>query len=274
MTAPFIEIADGHQLFIRDWGKGAPVLFLAGWGMDSTCWGATMAALNTRGLRTIAYDRRGHGRSTDPGRIDFDLIADDLATVIEKLDLHDVTVVAHSSAAGEVLRYVSRHGPSRLAHIVMVGGQGPCLVAGPDNPYGLPREALEQVMASLHDDLPAWLEANAEPFAPGASRTVIDGLLAMILNGSRRVLLDLQRAIVEADFRAEAAALRLPVTLIHGDRDASAPLDLTGRRYAALIPGAELVVYEGVAHGVMVTHPHRLAADIARVVTGAVAKAA
>ena len=115
---------------------------------------------------------------------------------------------------------------------------------------------------------------RSEPFAPGASRNVLDGLLAMILNGSRRMLLDLQRAIVEADFRAEAAALRLPVTLIHGDRDASAPLDLTGRRYAALIPGAELVVYEGVAHGVMVTHPHRLAADIARVVTGAVAQAA
>jgi non-heme chloroperoxidase len=268
MTAPFIEIADGHQLFVRDWGKGAPILFLAGWGMDSASWGETMVALNQQGLRTIAYDRRGHGRSTDPGRIDFDLIADDLAAVIGGLDLKGVTIVAHSAGAGEALRYVSRHGASRLARIVMVGGQGPCLKAGPDNPYGLPPTALEQSLADVRDALPAWLAANVEPFAPGADRQVLDGLVAGILAGSRRTLVDFQQAIVDADFRAEAAALHLPVTLIHGDRDASAPLDITARRYAALIPGAELVVYEGVAHGVMVTHAAQLAADIARIVTG------
>ena len=266
MTAAFIEITDGHRLFVRDWGEGAPVLFLAGWGMDSAAWGSTMIHLNDRGLRTIAFDRRGHGRSSDPGAIDFDLIADDLATVIEELDLQHVTVVAHSAGAGEVLRYASRHGTSRLARIVMVGGQGPCLVAGPDNAHGLPRGVLEAGLANVRDDLPGWLAANVEPFAPGASRHELDALIATLLSGSRRILVDFQHAIVEADFRAEAAALRLPTTIIHGDRDASAPLDITGRRYTALIPGAELIVYEGVAHGVMVTHARRLADDIARAV--------
>jgi non-heme chloroperoxidase len=278
MTEPFVKIADGHQLFIRDWGQDsassdAPVLFLAGWGMDSTLWGATMTALNARGLRTIAYDRRGHGRSSDPGRIDFDLLADDLAAVIETLDLDEVTVVAHSSGAGEVLRYISRHGSSRIARIIMVGAQGPCLVAGPDNPHGAPRTVMEDLLARLAADLPGWLDANAEPFAPGAHSRTIDWLVAMILNGSRRMLLDFQRTIVETDFRPEAAATRLPVTVIHGDLDVSAPLDTTGRRYAALIPGAELVVYEGVAHGVMVTHADRLAQDIARAVTESHAEA-
>ena len=265
MTAPFVEIADGHRLFVRDWGRGAPVLLLASWGMDSSVWADTMTGLNAQGLRTIAYDRRGHGRSSDPGSVDFDGLADDLAAVITQLGLSDLTVVAHSCAAGEVLRYIGRHGAERIGRIVMVGAQGPCLPAGPGNEQGIPREAIEALMAELADNLPAWLDANIEPFAPGAGQRTLDRLIAGVFACSRRVLLDLQREIVETDLREEAAALRVPVTLIHGDRDASAPLDLTGRRYAALIPGADLLVYEGIAHGVMVTHAARLARDIASI---------
>ncbi|WP_187829543.1 alpha/beta fold hydrolase [Labrys sp. KNU-23] len=265
MTAPFVEIADGHRLFVRDWGRGDPVLLLAGWAMDSSVWAETMVELNAQGLRTIAYDRRGHGRSSDPGTVDFDALADDLAAVIRHLDLTDLTIVAHSCAAGEVLRYVGRHGAERIGRIVMVGAQGPCLPAGPGNEQGIPREAIEALMAELAGNLPAWLDANIGPFAPGADRRVLDRLIDGVFACSRRVLLDLQRVIMAADLRAEAAALRVPVTLIHGDRDASAPLNLTGRRYAALIPGADLLVYEGVAHGAMVTHAGRLARDIARI---------
>ncbi len=265
MTAPFVEIADGHRLFVRDWGRGAPVLLLAGWAMDSGLWAETMAGLNARGLRTIAYDRRGHGRSSDPGSVDFDALADDLAAVIRHIDLADLTVVAHSCAAGEVLRYASRHGGERIGRVVMVGAQGPYLPVGPDNERGLPPEAIETLMAELAGNLPAWLDANIGPFAPGADRRVLDRLIDGVFACSRRILLDLQHVIMAADMRAEAAALDLPVTLIHGDRDVSAPLELTGRRYAQLIRGADLMIYEGVAHGMMVTHAARLARDIARV---------
>ena len=113
MSAPFIAIADGHQQFVRDWGEGPSVVLLAPWAMDSRLWADVMTRLNADGLRTIAFDRRGHGRSTDPGRIDHDLLADDLAAVLDTLDLREVTLVAHSAAAGEAIHYASRHGTRR-----------------------------------------------------------------------------------------------------------------------------------------------------------------
>lgn len=134
VTPPFVEIAGGHQLFVRDWGAGPPVLLLAGWAMDSRIWGETMMALNGHGLRTIAYDRRGHGRSTDPGTTDYDSLADDLCAVLDTLDLQNVTLVCHSGAGGEAIRYVSRHGEARLARIVLVGATGPRMLASVDNP--------------------------------------------------------------------------------------------------------------------------------------------
>lgn len=264
MSPPFVEIAGGHRLFVRDWGQGRPVVLLAGWAMDSSSWAETMVALNGHGLRAVAYDRRGHGRSTDPGAVDYDLLADDLAAVLAALDLSGVTLVAHSGAGGEAIRYLARHGAGRIARLVLVGASGPCMLARPDNPFGIPSELVEPLAHQLTYDLPGWIEANAEPFAPGAPRRTVDAIVQGMMSVSRRILVDFQRQILTADFRAEAAAITTPTTLIHGDRDASAPLDLTARRYAELIPGAELVIYEGVAHGVMVTHPARLAADIAR----------
>lgn len=174
MTAPFVDIADGHRLFVRDWGSGRPVLLLAGWAMDSRIWGETMVALQAAGLRVTAYDRRGHGRSTDPGRIDYDLLADDLAAVIETLDLNDLTLVAHSGASGEVIRYVTRHGAGRVGRIILVGATGPCMLAGETNPNGVPREGFEAVVAQIETNLASWIEDNAQPFAPTASIRVIN----------------------------------------------------------------------------------------------------
>lgn len=262
-SPPSIGIQEGHRLYLRDWGEGRPVVLLAGWAMDSRIWGETMVALNDAGLRTVAYDRRGHGRSTDPGVIDYDLLADDLAAVLDGLDLSEVVLVAHSGASGEAIRYVARHGSGRLSRIVLVGATGPCMIASEDNPHGLPIKAVEAVVHRLAHDLPGWLDENAIPFAPGAHPRTIEWLCGMVLDTPRRMIIEFQRVIASADLRAEAAALDLPVTLVHGTDDASAPLAMTAERYAALIPGAELLVYEGVAHGVMTTHARRLAADIA-----------
>lgn len=263
MTAPFVAIADGHRLFVRDWGEGPPVLLMAGWAMDSRIWAETMVALNGAGFRTIAYDRRGHGRSTDPGRINYDLLADDLAAVLENRDLNDVTLVAHSGAAGEVIRYLTRNGSGRVGRIIMVGAMGPCMLADETNTAGVPKHIFNSVVEQIETDLPVWIEDNAQPFAPRASPRVIDWLSAMVLDTSRRMAVDFQRLIGETDFRVEAASIDVPMTIIHGDLDASAPIDLTARRYAELVPQAELVVYDGVAHGIMVTDAQRLAGDIA-----------
>ncbi len=264
VTKPFVSIAGGHRLFLRDWGTGRPVVLLAGWGMDGRCWGQTMLHLNAAGLRTIAYDRRGHGRSTDPGQTDYDLLADDLAAVLDTLDLCEVVLVGHSGAAGEIIRYITRHGPRRVARAVLVGATGPRVVArAPDEP-GVPPELVEPAIARIAGDLAGWIAENIGPFAPGADPVATRWMESMPFDASRRALVDFQRAILTTDFTDEARALRVPVTLIHGDADASAPIDLTARRYAELIPDARLLVYEGVAHGVMFTHAERLAADIRR----------
>lgn len=259
----FVATKEGHRLFVRDWDEGAPILFLAGWAMTSDLWGEVMVALSGRGLRTIAYDRRGHGRSSDPGQIDYDMLADDLAAVIETLDLDRLAVVAHSGGAGEVIRYIARHGSKRVARLVLVGPSGPCLMRRDDNPDGVPPEMVAELTRRTAQDIHGWIDANAEPFAPGASRRTLDWLGMMVLGCSRRIIVDFQQVIAEADFRAEITELDTPITVIHGDRDASAPLDLTGRRFAALAPEAELLIYEAGAHGLMVTHGQRLAEDIA-----------
>jgi pimeloyl-ACP methyl ester carboxylesterase len=262
MTAPFIAIAEGHQLYVRDWGAGQPIVLLAGWGMDGRCWGETMIRLNAAGFRTIAYDRRGHGRSTDPGRIDYDLLADDLAAVLDTLDLADVVLVGHSGSGGEIIRYLARHGTRRVARAVLVGATGPRMVAPSPGEPGIPPDLVEPIIARIAIDLSGWVTENIGPFAPEADAQTRRWMETMPLDTSRRMLVDFQRAILTADFTEEARAIDIPVTLIHGDADASAPIDLTAHRYAELIPQARLIVYEGVAHGVMFTHSERLAADI------------
>lgn len=263
MTPAFVSRGDGHALHVLEWGDGPPIVLLAGWAMDSRIWGETMLHLTDAGLRTIAYDRNGHGRSTDRPGYDYDALADDLTAVLEALDLTGVTLVAHSGAGGEAIRYLTRYGRARIARLILVGATGPRVIG--EN--GITGEMVDMLCAQFTTDLSGWIDANIEPFAPGTPRRVNEWMAAMVLDCSRRAVVAFQRTIAETDLSAEAAALQVPVTILHGDRDASAPLDTSGRRYAATIPDAELVVYEGVAHGVMVTHARRLADDIAQRVT-------
>ena len=258
----YVTTRDGHELFVRDWGSGSPILFLAGWSMTSDLWGEVMVPLVDRGFRAVAYDRRGHGRSSDGGVVDYDSLADELAEVVWARDLRGCTVVAHSGAVGEVIRHVTRHGSAPIARAVFVGAQGPCVLQRHDNQDGLSPEAFDMLMARLKGDYQAWLDENLEAFAPQASRRTLDWVYLMVRGCSRQMGIDVQNVFAGADLRAEAATLDLPVTIIHGDRDASAPIDRSARRYAELIPGAKLIVYEGAAHGLMLTHAPRLVDDI------------
>jgi pimeloyl-ACP methyl ester carboxylesterase len=259
----FIRTRSGVRLFVRDWGEGAPVLLLPGWAMSSDLWAAVMLRLNEAGLRAISYDRRGHGRSDDPGPMDYDALADDLNDVMQALDLHACTVVAHSGAGGEVVRAITRHGASRIGRIVFVGATLPAPMASETNPGGIPPEAFAAVERQLREDLEGWIDENAQPFCPGASERTIAGLAAMVQGASRRAIVAYQGEVARADFRAEFARLDLPVTIIQGDLDVSAPPALCGERMRALKPDAEYLGWTGVAHGPMVTHPLRLADAIA-----------
>jgi pimeloyl-ACP methyl ester carboxylesterase len=262
-----IVTRDGTALFYRDWGAGTAILFLSGWTLSSDMWAYQMEPLSGRGFRCIAYDRRAHGRSSDPGRgYDFDTLADDLADVIQVLRLENVTLVGHSFASGEIVRYLSRHGTNKIARMVLVSPAAiPFLLRTADNPGGIDGEVIEQVRRAFLSDFPEWAEANAEPyFVPGTSRGIVDWTIRMMSQTSLRAAGELNRVQMSTDFRRELAGLDVPTLIIHGDSDASVPLELTGRPAAVLIPGARLEVYEGGPHGLYFTHKERLNQDLAR----------
>jgi pimeloyl-ACP methyl ester carboxylesterase len=265
-----VEAGDGTHLFVRDWGSGAPVLFLAGWTLASDFWFYQMAALQAQGLRCIAFDRRGHGRSSDPGGgYDFDTLAGDLAAVIEGLGLTGVTLVGHSMASGEIARYAARHGTGRLARIALVGPTTPFLMRTADNPSGLPREAMAAARTALARDFPGLIGANIAPFfTADTSPDMVAWVKAMMLGTSMQAVLDCSRAFQETDFRADLPRIGVPTLIVHGDADRSAPLPLTGRPTAALVPGACLSVYEGAPHGLPLTHVDRLNAELLDFVRG------
>jgi non-heme chloroperoxidase len=263
---PYVRTRDGTMLFYKDWGSGKPVVFLHAWALPSDMWDYQMVSMSEQGLRCVAYDRRGHGRSSVPaGGYDYDTLADDLATMLDRLDLKEVTLVGYSMASGEMVRYLTRHGAARIARLAFIAPAGtPFLLKTTDNPNGIPAEKFEYFRRNmLMRDYPKWLEDNRKPFFTAeTSPQVQDWVRGLMLTTSLKAAVECNRSSTSTDFRAELPKIRLPTLVIHGDIDASAPLALTGRPTAALIPGAELKVYEGAPHGLFVTHKERLTADL------------
>ena len=230
-----------------------------------------MLALARQGYRAIAYDRRGHGRSADPGRgYDHDTLADDLAAVIDGLKLDGVTIVAHSMGGTEVARYFARHGGRGVARVVLVGTITPCLMKRADNPGGIDPAMLAAGADLLARDFPAWIAANTKPFfIPETSAAMVAWGQAMMMSTSLLAAAQLAQANFTTDFRADVRKINVPTRIIHGDRDASAPLALTARATAALLPQATLSVYEGAPHGLPLTHVERLNAELLGFLKGA-----
>jgi pimeloyl-ACP methyl ester carboxylesterase len=263
----FIRTDDGVDLFYRDWGnpEAEPVLFVAGWSLPSDMWQYQMLALSQHGLRCIAIDRRGHGRSGDPGRgYDFDTLAADIAAVIESLDLRRVTLVGHSMGCNEIVRYLSCHGSARVARIALLGSMTPMICRDDSNPDGIDPALLEAFRSQqLGRDFPQWIDENLPPFVtPETSPGTCNWLRQMALGASLHALVECNRSLAAADFRAEVARIELPVLLIAGDKDVSAPLALTALPTKALIPHARLTMYEGAPHGMFCTHIERVNADL------------
>jgi non-heme chloroperoxidase len=267
---PFIVTRDGASLFYKDWGNGKPIVFVHSWALNSDMWQYQMIHLAGQGLRCVAYDSRGHGRSSDPGQgYDYDTLADDLATVIEQLNLREVTLVGHSMGGGEVVRYLSRHGAKRIARAALVSPSLPFLLKTADNPDGVDKSVFERLRATWSKDFPKWLADNARPFfTPETSPEMIQWGVRMCLQASLKALLDCNRADTETDFRAELPKIAVPTLIIHGDKDVSTPLELTGRKTARLIPGSQLNVYEGAPHGLMFTHMDRFNRDLLAFIKG------
>ncbi len=262
----YIQTSDGVSLFYRDWGAGKPLLFLSGWTLNSQMWGYQMEPLARTGLRCVAYDRRAHGRSSDPGRgYDFDTLADDLASVIEALDLDGLTLIAHSFSSGEVVRYLSRHGSRHVAGVVFVAPAAiPFLLKTDDNLGGVDGVFIEQFRETLAKDFEAWAEDQAKDyFAGNGSPSIINATLGMMNLTSHQAMLEMSRIQPITDFRPELLHLRVPTLFVHGDRDTSAPLQLTSAPAVKLVAGAEFIVYEGGPHGLYFTHKERLNQDIA-----------
>src|SRR5579871_3046404 len=197
MRMPFIAAGDGTPLFYKDWGSGKPVVFLASWAMNSDLWQYQMTPMVNEGFRCVAYDRRGHGRSGQPSHgYDYDTLADDFGSVMEQLDLREATVVGHSMAPGEIVRYLSRHGSRRISRIVLLAPTTPFILKTPDNPNGVPREVFDQTRAEWRKDYPKWLADNARPFVmPDTSQAMIDWAARLMMQPSLKCLLDCNQAI-------------------------------------------------------------------------------
>lgn len=265
-TGDFIETPDGVKLAYTDWGTGQPVVFIHAWALPSPMWDYQIGALSEQGLRCIAYDRRGHGRSSKPSSgYDCDTLADDLSALLTQLDLRGVTLVSHSFGSGEVVRYLTRHGASRIARIALIAPAAlPFVMKTPDNPNGIPVEQLEFFRTKvLQSDFPKWLEDGKKAFfVAETSPGLQDWVKGLMLTTPLPVAVETNRRITSTDFRKELPGITVPTLVIHGDMDVSAPIELTGRPTAALIPGAQFKLYEGAPHGLFLTHKDRLNADL------------
>ncbi len=266
---PVIETRDGQSLFYNDIGAGKPVVFVHGWPLDADMWEYQTMVLAAHSLRCITYDRRGFGRSSQPWTgYDYDTFADDLADVLDKLDLNDVTLVGFSMGGGEVARYLSRHGARRIAKAVLVSCVTPFLLKTDDHPEGADIAVFDQIVEGLEKDRPQFISEFGQKFYRNtlldhkASAGILQWSLMMAMLASPKATVDCVRAFSETDFRADMAAFTMPTLLIHGSADKIVPLDVTSKAAAAMIAGAEFKPYEGEPHGLFFTAKDRLNDDL------------
>jgi pimeloyl-ACP methyl ester carboxylesterase len=266
---PFIQAEDGTSLFYNDWGQGRPVVLIHGWPLDSDMWEYQWPTLAANGLRVIAYDRRGFGRSAQPyAGYDYDTMADDLKAVLDGLDLRDVTLVGFSMGGGEVARYMSRHHGERVSKAVLLSAVTPYLVRADDNPDGVDRATFDGIIAGLQADRPGFLATFAKKVFGASllnfsvSSEFLQAVLVMAMRGSPKATIDCVRAFSGTDFRRDMAAFRVPTLVIHGDSDETVPVAISGRAAAAMIPGATLKEYRGAPHGLFFTDKDQLNRDL------------
>jgi non-heme chloroperoxidase len=273
---PAITTTDGTQIYYKDWGEGPPVVFSHGWPLNSDSWEAQMLFLASNGYRCIAHDRRGHGRSSQTwDGNEMDTYADDLAALIEELDLSDATLIGFSTGGGEAARYIGRHGSDRVAKLVLVSAVPPLMLKTDDNPGGLPIEVFDEIRAgSLADRSQQYRDLADGPFfgnnRPGAdiSQGTRDAFWRQGLQAGHRNAYESIAAFSATDFRPDLERVDVPTLVIHGDDDQIVPYSVGGEASAAMIDGATLKTYPGAPHGITDTHKEQLGNDLLEFLRG------
>ncbi|MFM0209252.1 alpha/beta hydrolase [Paraburkholderia sediminicola] len=264
-----ITTKDGTEIFYKDWGTGRPVVFSHGWPLSADAWDAQMLFLGSKGFRVIAHDRRSHGRSaqTWDGN-DMDTYADDLAALIEHLDLQDATMVGHSTGGGEVAHYIGRHGTKRVAKAVLIGAVPPLMLKTEGNPEGTPIDVFDGIRKGVVDDRSQFFKDLALPFygynRPNAkvSQGVIDSFWAQGMVGSIKGLYDCIKQFSEVDYTEDLKKIDVPTLVLHGDDDQIVPIDAAGRKTAKIVKNATLKVYPGGQHGMCTVEADKVNADL------------
>src|SRR3954469_18057004 len=260
---------DGTEIYYKDWGRGQPVVFSHGWPLSADAWEDQMMFLANRGYRCIAHDRRGHGRSSQPwfGN-DMNTYADDLATLVETLDLKDAIHVGHSTGGGEVARYIGRHGTKRVAKAVLISAVPPLMLKTAANPDGLPVAAFDAIRAGVSADRSQYYRELSAPFF-GANRQgakvsagVRDAFWLMSMQGGLKNELDCIKAFSETDFTRDLERFDVPTLILHGDDDQIVPIGAAALKSAKIVKNATLKVYPSFPHGMCTTHPEIINADL------------
>jgi non-heme chloroperoxidase len=259
----FIETNDGQRLFVHDVGGGRPVVLIHGWTLSSEVWKGQLDWLAAQGLRVVAYDRRGHGQSSKPeSGYDYDRLVDDLATILDRLDLKDVVLVGHSMGAGEAVRYLARHGDERIARLMLVAPTTPFALKTGDNPEGVDRQIYDKMVAALQADRLGYLKAGGPAFyGANPDPKLVEWTMAIALQASLQAEIQCLRAFSETDFRSDLKTVATPTLILYGTAD-SPIIPLNARRTHAAIAGSRHEIYDGAPHAVFLTDAERFNRDL------------
>jgi non-heme chloroperoxidase len=266
---PTITTRDGTEIYYKEWGKGPVVTFSHGWPLSSDAWDGQMLFLMQNGYRVVAHDRRGHGRSSQASSgNDMNGYADDLADLIEALDLRDATLVGHSTGGGEVTRYIARHGSKRVAKVVLIAAVPPIMLKTPANPEGLPMEVFDGLRAGLVKDRSQFYKDLAIQFyganRPGAavSQGTLDQFWLWSMQAGLKNAYESIEAFSETDFTEDLKKIDVPALVLHGEDDQIVPVKDSAKKSAKLIKGAKEIYYPGAPHGITATHQDRVNFDL------------